>query len=105
MGEAGFRRLAELNHATAVQLAEKLSTVPGVEVINGSFFNEFTVRLRRPAAPVVEALARRGILAGVPLSRLFPEEEALVPLMLVAATECTTAADIDALCSGLREAQ
>jgi glycine dehydrogenase subunit 1 len=39
LGEAGLRRLAEVNHARAVQVAERLATVPGVELINDSFFN------------------------------------------------------------------
>ncbi len=73
LGEAGLQRLAALNHANAVALAESLSEVPGVSVLNDSFFNEFTVRLPKPAAPVVEALAKRGVLAGVPVSRLEPE--------------------------------
>ncbi|NUB17477.1 glycine dehydrogenase, partial [Azospirillum brasilense] len=38
LGEEGFTRLAEINHAKAVQLADKLSAVPGVEIVNGSFF-------------------------------------------------------------------
>ena len=31
LGEAGLTRLARLNHATAVQLAERLAAVPGVQ--------------------------------------------------------------------------
>ncbi|MEX0815199.1 MAG: aminomethyl-transferring glycine dehydrogenase subunit GcvPA [Dongiaceae bacterium] len=103
LGEAGFTRLAALNHATAVRLAERLGDVAGVEVVNDSFFNEFTVRLRRPAAAVVDALAERGVLGGVPLSRFYPDDAALAPLMLVAATETNSDADIDALVGALRE--
>ncbi|MEX2009783.1 MAG: aminomethyl-transferring glycine dehydrogenase subunit GcvPA, partial [Dongiaceae bacterium] len=103
LGEAGFARLAALNHATAVRLAERLAEVPGVEVVNDSFFNEFTVRLRRPAAAVVDALAVRGVLGGVPLSRFYTDDAALAPLMLVAATETNSDADIDALVGALRE--
>src|ERR1700682_1283971 len=54
LGEAGFRRLAEINHAKASELADRLVAVPGVTLLNDSFFNEFTLRLRRPAAPIVE---------------------------------------------------
>ena len=103
LGEAGFTRLAALNHATAVRLAERLGDVSGVEVVNDSFFNEFTVRLRRPAAAVVDALAARGVLGGVPLSRFYPDDAELAPLMLVAATETNSDADIDALVGALRE--
>ncbi len=49
LGETGLRRLAALNHANAVALADRLARVPGVEVPDGSFFNELTVRLPRPA--------------------------------------------------------
>src|SRR4051794_12575199 len=50
LGEAGLKRLARLNHAHAVKLADQLKAVSGVEVLNGSFFNEFTVKLSKPAA-------------------------------------------------------
>ena len=92
LGEAGLRRLALANHAAAVALADRLAVVPGVEVLTQSFFNEFTLRLPRPAAEVVEALAARGVLGGVPYSRLAPEG-GLDDLLLVASTEVNTAAD------------
>jgi len=103
LGEAGFTRLARLNHAAAVRLAERLAAVKGVEVVNDSFFNEFTVRLPKPAAAVVDALAERGILSGVPASRLYPNDPALANLLLLAATETTTDADMDALIAALKE--
>jgi glycine dehydrogenase subunit 1 len=103
LGEAGLTRLARLNHATAVQVAERLVTVPGVQLVNRSFFNEFAVRLPRPAASVVETLAARGILAGVPVSRFYPERADLADLLLVAVTETVTGDDIDRLEAGLRE--
>jgi len=103
LGEAGFRRLAELNHAKASELADRLAALPGVKLLNDSFFNEFTVRLPRPAQPVVEALAARRILAGVPASRLLPGEPAVEDLLLLAATETATAHGMAALVAGLKE--
>jgi glycine dehydrogenase subunit 1 len=103
LGEAGLVRLARLNHATAVATAERLTAVPGVELVNRGFFNEFTLRLPRPAAPVVAALADRGILGGIPVSRFYPGRAELAPLLLVAATEMVSADDIDRLDAGLRE--
>ncbi len=104
LGEAGYARLAEINHAAAVRLAERLDRVTGVEVITEAFFNETTVRLSRPAADVVDALAERGILAGVPVSRLFPDDDAaMTSLLLVAATEMTTADDMETLATALEE--
>lgn len=103
LGEAGLRRLARLNHATAIQLADALAAVPGIKVLNDSFFNEFTVELPKPAAEVVEALVARDVIAGVPVSRLLPEQAELANLLLVAATETNTADDIDAYVAALKE--
>jgi len=103
LGEAGFRRLAELNHAKASELADRVAAVPGVKLLNDSFFNEFTVRLPKPAAPAVEALAGRRILAGVPVSRLIPNDPAVDNLLLLAATETATEAGMAPLIAGLKE--
>src|SRR5882672_8263426 len=67
LGEVGLTKLAALNHAKAVRLAERLAKVRGVQVLNETFFNEMTLRLTKPAAPVVEQLAAAGILGGVPV--------------------------------------
>jgi glycine dehydrogenase subunit 1 len=103
LGETGLKRLARINHAKACRLADRLAEVPGVEVLNRAFFNEFTLRLPGPAAPVVEALAGRGVMAGVPVSRLEPERDDLADLMVVAATETVTDADIELYGSALAE--
>lgn len=102
LGQAGLTRLAEVNHANAVRLAEALADVKGVEVLNESFFNEFTVKLARPAAQVAEALAEKGILAGVPVSRLLPGA-GLDDLLIVANTEVNTDDDRAALVAALKE--
>ena len=97
LGEAGLTRLARLNHSRAIRLAKALGAVPGVELLNKSFFNEMTIRLPVPAAPVVELLAKTGVLAGVPVSRLIPDDPAVANLIVLAATELTTDEDIDML--------
>jgi glycine dehydrogenase subunit 1 len=104
LGEAGFRRLAELNHAAAVGLAEKLGVVRGVRVLTDAFFNEFTVALPQPAAPVVEVLVAKGVLGGVPASRLWPERPELANHLIVAATEMNTSAEMDLFARALTEA-
>lgn len=103
LGEEGLSRLARLNHAKACQLADRLAKVKGVEVLNDSFFNEFTVKLSKPAKDVVEALAKRGILGGVPVTRLLPTRADLANMLLVSATECNSDNDIDALIKALEE--
>ncbi|MDX2101738.1 MAG: aminomethyl-transferring glycine dehydrogenase subunit GcvPA [Alphaproteobacteria bacterium] len=103
LGEAGFTRLAALNHQSACQTADRLAAIPGVEIVPTAFFNEFAVRLPKPAAAVVAALAERRILAGVPASRLWPDDASLANILLVAATETVTDDDIDALATALAE--
>ncbi|HEX4078018.1 MAG TPA: aminomethyl-transferring glycine dehydrogenase subunit GcvPA [Rhizomicrobium sp.] len=103
LGEEGFTGLARINHARAAALAGKLNSIPGVSLVTPSFFNEFTLRLPKPAAPVVDALAARGILGGVPASRLLPHEAEARDLLIVAATETTTSEDGDAFRAALTE--
>ena len=103
LGEEGLTRLARLNHAKASALADRLAQIKGVELVTPAFFNEFTLRLSQPAASVVEALARKGILAGVPASRLLPHDPTVRNLLIVAATECTTDEDCDAFATALAE--
>ena len=56
------------------------------------------------AAPVVEALAARRVLGGLPVSRLIPHDKTVENLLLLAATETATEAGMDALIGGLKEA-
>ena len=103
LGEAGLRALAEVNHASAVAAAERLAKVPGVRLVNDSFFNEFTLDLGREARPIVRTLAERGILAGVSLGRLYPDDAERERGLVVAVTEMTTDADVEALATALTE--
>jgi glycine dehydrogenase subunit 1 len=104
LGEAGFQRLAEVNHANAVTLADRLAGVSGVELVNDTFFNEFTLALSKPTAGIVDRLAGLGILAGVPASRLYPDNPELENLLILAVTETVTSGDMDRLVGGLEEA-
>jgi glycine dehydrogenase subunit 1 len=102
LGAAGLKRLARINHANAVKLADAVARLQGVELLNRSFFNEFTLRLPRPAAATVEALARKGVLGGVPVSRLLPKA-GLDDLLILASTEVNTDEDREALVAALQE--
>ena len=103
LGEDGFRDLAMLNHARASQLADRIAGINGVDVLPDAFFNEFAVRLPVSAGEIVDRLATRDVLAGVPASRLFGSGKGLDDVLLVATSELTTAADMDALVAGLTE--
>jgi len=103
LGEKGLRRLAEINHARAVTVAERLSAIPGVSLVNDSFFNEFTLRLPVEARPAVRDMADRGILGGVSLGRLYPGAEVLEDGLVIAVTETVTDEDVDAFEAALKE--
>ena len=103
LGEKGLRQLAALNHAKAAAAADRLAKVPGVSLVNDTFFNEFTLRLSGEARPVVRTLADRRILAGVSLGRLYPGEESLENGLVVAVTETTTEEDVETFASALGE--
>lgn len=103
LGEKGLRGLASLNHALAVQTADRLAQIPGVEVINDSFFNEFTLKLSKEARPVVRALADKKVLGGVSLGRLYPGVEALENGLVVAVTEVASAEDVETFAAALEE--
>ena len=50
LGEKGLRALAAVNHRRRVPRADRLAKVPGVEVLNERFFNEFTITAARRSA-------------------------------------------------------
>jgi glycine dehydrogenase subunit 1 len=102
LGEAGLTRLARINHANAVALADMLAGVNGVDVLNTSYFNEFTIRVSGKAADVVEKLGAKGVLGGVPVSRLLPGA-GLDDLLVVASTEVNTDEDRASFVAALRE--
>jgi glycine dehydrogenase subunit 1 len=107
MGPAGLERVAAASHARTRELVGALTRVPGVRrLFRGPVFHEDAIALDRPAAPVLEKLAARGILGGLDLGEHYPE---LAPALLVCATETKTSADIEryagALAECLREAR
>ena len=77
-----------------------LARAPNVEVLNETFFNEFTIRVKGDAATVIERLADRDILGGVPVSRLLPDA-GLDDLIIVANTEVNTDEDREAFVAAL----
>lgn len=103
LGEIGFKRLAKLNHAMAAILARNLEVVPGVSILSNNFFNEFTLQLPKSAGDVVERLAERRILGGIPVSRFYPTYPELQNLLIVNATETNTIEDIESFATALKE--
>jgi len=93
MGPQGLTRTAAASHARTRELIAALTRVPGVRAaFSGAHFHEAVLSLDRPVAPLLRALAARGIAGGLDLAPYYPE---LGPALLVCATETKTAADIE----------
>jgi glycine dehydrogenase subunit 1 len=84
-------------------VADRLAAIPRVELVNDSFFNEFTLKLPVEARPAVHAMVEEGVLGGVSLGRLYPGVAALQNGLVLAVTETATGEDIDALEAALKE--
>jgi glycine dehydrogenase subunit 1 len=100
LGRTGLRELALLNLRKAAHAKGLLGKARGLTLpFAGPTFDEFVVRTgRRAPDEIVRRLAARGILAGLPLGRFYPE---LKECRLVCVTELHTAEDLAALARGL----
>jgi glycine dehydrogenase subunit 1 len=103
LGEKGLRQLASLNHARACAVADRLAAIPGVGLVNNTFFNEFTLKLPVEGRPAVHAMVEKGVLGGVSLGRLYPDAPDLQNGLVIAVTETVTDEDVDALEAALQE--
>ena len=102
LGGEGLRQLGQINHARAVQLSQSLGALEGVTLMTNAFFNEFSVRVSRPADAVVNELAEKGVLGGVPAARLLPDA-GLDDVLIIAATEVNTEEDIATYAAAMQE--
>ena len=94
MGCTTWRPVAR---AQARQLETALADAGAPRVHSGAYLNEFAVHV--PNAPRVHAaLARTGILAGLPLADWYPDDPTLRDALLVCATEMTTERGHRAFC-------
>lgn len=102
MGAEGLRRTASACHARSRELVTALTALDGVRRrFDSPFFHECVIDVGRPADDVAAAMARNGLLGGLPLGRF---DAALGSCLLVCATEKRTAADIDAFAAALEGA-
>lgn len=104
LGKSGIREVAEHNVQKAHYAANrvKTSSVLSLPYADGSFFNEFVVKLPEGAnlTQVNSRLLERGFIGGYDLGRSYPE---LAGHMLVAVTEQRSKNDIDQFISNLEE--
>ncbi len=95
LGKRGFVELGEVLARRTAYARDRLAALDGVEPLHDApVVREFALRLRAPVEEVLERCAARGIGAGYPLARDYPEHE---DGLLVALTERRGRADIDRL--------
>jgi glycine dehydrogenase subunit 1 len=99
LGAEGLEAVAESSLQRTAELIAALERIAGVtRAFSTAHFHEAVLILDRPVAPVLAALARRGILGGLDISAYVPE---LGPALLVCATETKLPADIEAYANAL----
>lgn len=100
LGEEGLKRTAQLSMERAHYAAERLTAIPGVELLTREAFgNEFALRLPVNAYEVVSRLLERNMVAGFPLGRYYA---GLENGLLVACTEKTSEEQIGLFAEMLR---
>ena len=101
IGPHGLRDVAAQGAARAARLETALADAGAPRIHSGPYLNEFAVRVP-DAKAVHRRLIDRGVLAGLVLNDLLPEERTLADGLLVCATEITTDVEIDAFAAALR---
>lgn len=100
LGPTGLASVASACIARTRELVAALTSIPGVSAaFRGHRFHEAVLTLDRPIAPLLAALARRGILGGLDLTDRYPE---LGNALLISATETKTRGDIETYAGELR---
>ena len=102
IGPHGLRDVAALGAARASELEHALAAVGAPRIHPGAYLNEFAVRIPNARA-VHRRLLDRGVLAGLVLADVEPDEPSLADGLLVCATEVTTSAEIARFAETLSE--
>jgi glycine dehydrogenase subunit 1 len=100
LGPHGLRDVATLGAARAAELEAALAAVGVGRLHPGPYLNEFAIRVPR-ARNVHRRLLDRGVLAGLALADVEPDDPALQDALLVCATEVTTTAEIERFSAAL----
>jgi glycine dehydrogenase subunit 1 len=101
IGPHGLRDVAAQGAARAERLEAALAGIGVRRVHAGAYLNEFAIAV--PGARAVHRrLLDRGVLAGLVLADVIPDEPSLADALLVCATEVTTDDEIAAFASALQ---
>lgn len=102
IGKQGLQEMAQICYQRAHYSAQKLTEIPGVELVfPGPFFHEFVVKIPGELTPVLQFMESQKCLPGVPLQRWYPE---LDQHLLINVTEMHSVAQLERLTELLKEA-
>jgi glycine dehydrogenase subunit 1 len=93
LGPHGLRDVAALGAARAAELEGALAAIGVGRLHPGPYLNEFAIRVPR-AREVHRRLLDRGVLAGLALADVEPDDALVADALLVCATEVTTGEEI-----------
>src|SRR6266540_3320665 len=93
IGPHGLRDVAAGGAARAAELEAALAGAGAPRLHAAPYLNEFAVRVA-DAVAVHRRLLAKGVLAGIPLAELEPDDPSLADGLLVCATEVTTRGEI-----------
>ncbi|MEK6599622.1 MAG: aminomethyl-transferring glycine dehydrogenase subunit GcvPA [Deltaproteobacteria bacterium] len=101
LGKNGLMELARLNLSKAEYLKKGLANIKGIKpAFTAPTFNEFVIETEKEPDAVLKTLLKKGIIAGLPLKRFYPE---LSRHILICATEMNTKEQMDELLEGLEK--
>jgi glycine dehydrogenase subunit 1 len=101
VGKEGLKDMASLNRDKSEYAKSRLTSIPGVKLLqSGPTFNEFTISLPQSSQPVVSALLKKGIAAGVPAGEYY---NGLENALIVTVTEKRSKSEIDRLAQAVQE--
>jgi len=99
LGKNGLMELARLNLSKSHYLKGQLKNIKGIKpAFTAATFNEFVIEIEKEPDAVLKALLKKGVIAGLPLKRFYPE---LSKHILLCATEMNTKEQMDELVEGL----
>jgi glycine dehydrogenase subunit 1 len=102
IGPHGLRDVAAQGAARAARLEAALAAAGAPRIHGGPYLNEFAIRVP-DARAVHRRLIDRGVLAGLVLADVLPDEPSLADGLLVCATEITTDDEIALFASAVSE--
>jgi len=101
LGKKGIKDLSRINYSKTQYAIKELSALEGVKLrYSGTVYNEFVLETSENSDVVITRLREKNILAGVPLSRFYPQDSSGI---LVNVTEVNTKEEIDTLVTCMAE--